>query len=119
MAIQSGIDKAFMGDWHDWMQAAPWKNILLRVLPHTLFYPITSLVYLFSFGRYCKSYNSPKARYMTYFMSYIVFLILLFGITQDYLSMNIRGFAVTSKFLRDTTQFRLSLRGVLHATNLF
>lgn len=92
LTMQSDVWTSWMGEWANWKSSPPWKNILLRIIPHTLLYPITSLAFVFSGGTLCKSYSFPYARWLSYFSSYMLFLIFLLYLTQDYQGGNIRGF---------------------------
>ncbi|CDW56434.1 Transient-receptor-potential-like protein [Trichuris trichiura] len=55
------LKKQWMGGWNDWDRAS-WITKQFRLLSHTIFYPLTCMLYLLTNGKAAKSYNYPVAR---------------------------------------------------------
>ncbi|VDN58742.1 unnamed protein product [Dracunculus medinensis] len=73
--VQTQIREYWYGRWNDYGE-----NALInfaRLLGHTIFYPILSVIYILSAGKLIESFNYPIARFISRLTSYIVFLCIL------------------------------------------
>ncbi|KFD58646.1 hypothetical protein M513_00339 [Trichuris suis] len=87
--------KLWMGNWdqkgYKRKETRTRKEKTILLLWHSLFYPISSLLYLVSNGALATSYEYPFARFLSNATSYVVFLICLVFFTQYKEGRTLRG----------------------------
>jgi hypothetical protein len=63
MNVQMALRSHWMGDWSDW-GASPSFDWFVRFPQHTVFYPITALLFAVTGGALFRSYRNPYCRYV-------------------------------------------------------
>uniref|UniRef100_A0A914W776 Transient receptor ion channel domain-containing protein n=1 Tax=Plectus sambesii TaxID=2011161 RepID=A0A914W776_9BILA len=81
MNVQSVLESRWLGTWGDW-GVHPIYDWVVRMTQHTIFYPISAFLFAITAGFICTSYKNPYSRFVSYFSSYLTFLLALLVVTQ-------------------------------------